>query len=125
MIGGGVPLPILELTDAQVVELVKQLPPERQRAALLALAAGAEQRRQDRMQLMRDVSNRRFRLADALIIVAATAIGRGGCIAHQEIYRESGALRIPTTIWEYVRATSFQLVGWSWAIVIMRLIPPR
>lgn len=34
-------MPILELSDAQVVELVKQLPPERQRAALLALAAGA------------------------------------------------------------------------------------
>jgi hypothetical protein len=33
-------MPILELTDEQVVELVKQLPPERQRAALLALAEG-------------------------------------------------------------------------------------
>ena len=43
-------MPILELSDAQVVELVKQLPPERQRAALLALAAGATQRREERMQ---------------------------------------------------------------------------
>ena len=43
-------MPILELSDAQVVELVKQLPPERQRAALLALAAGAVQRREERMQ---------------------------------------------------------------------------
>ena len=43
-------MPILELSDAQVVELVKQLPPERQRAALLALAAGAAQRREERMQ---------------------------------------------------------------------------
>jgi hypothetical protein len=43
-------MPILELTDAQVLELVKQLPPERQRAALLALAAGAGQRREERMQ---------------------------------------------------------------------------
>ncbi len=43
-------MPILELSEAQVVELVKQLPPERQRAALLALAAGAAQRRQERMQ---------------------------------------------------------------------------
>jgi hypothetical protein len=43
-------MPILELSDAQVVELVKQLPPERQRAALLALATGAAQRRDERMQ---------------------------------------------------------------------------
>ena len=43
-------MPILELSDAQVVDLVKQLPPERQRAALLALAAGAAQRREERMQ---------------------------------------------------------------------------
>ena len=43
-------MPILELSDEQVVELVKQLPPERQRAALLALAAGATQRREERMQ---------------------------------------------------------------------------
>ena len=38
-------MPSVELTDEQVVELVKQLPPERQRAALLALASGAAERR--------------------------------------------------------------------------------
>lgn len=43
-------MPILELSDAQVVELVKQLPPERQRAALLELAAGAAHRREEQMQ---------------------------------------------------------------------------
>jgi len=43
-------MPILELTEEQVVDLVKQLPPERQRAALLALAAGAGQRRQQRIK---------------------------------------------------------------------------
>jgi hypothetical protein len=43
-------MPTLELTDEQVVELVKQLPPERQRAALLALAAGASQGREERMK---------------------------------------------------------------------------
>jgi len=43
-------MPILELSDAQVVELLKQLPPERQREALLALAAGATQQREERMQ---------------------------------------------------------------------------
>jgi TRAP-type C4-dicarboxylate transport system substrate-binding protein len=43
-------MPILELSDEQVVDLVKQLPPERQRAALLALAAGAGQRREERMK---------------------------------------------------------------------------
>jgi hypothetical protein len=42
-------MPILELSDAQVVDLVKQLPPERRRVALLALAAGAAQRRDERM----------------------------------------------------------------------------
>ena len=50
MIHGGVPMPSLEVSDAQVVELVKQLPPERQREALLALAAGAAERRNQRMQ---------------------------------------------------------------------------
>jgi hypothetical protein len=43
-------MPTLELTDEQVVDLVKQLPPDRQRAALLALAAGATQRREERMR---------------------------------------------------------------------------
>jgi len=43
-------MPILELTEEQVVDLVKQLPPERQRAALFALAAGAGQRRQERIK---------------------------------------------------------------------------
>ena len=44
-------MPILELSDAQVVDLVKQLPPERRRTALLALAAGSAQERDERMQL--------------------------------------------------------------------------
>jgi hypothetical protein len=41
-------MPILELTDDQVLELVKQLPPDRQRAALVALASGAAKRREER-----------------------------------------------------------------------------
>jgi hypothetical protein len=56
-------MPILELSDAQVVDLVKQLPPERQRAALLALAADAGQRREERMEYaegqLRRVSSQR------------------------------------------------------------------
>jgi hypothetical protein len=43
-------MPILELSEAQVVDLVKQLPPEKQRQALLALAEGAARRREERMQ---------------------------------------------------------------------------
>ena len=43
-------MPMLELTDQQVVELVKQLPPERKREALLALATDASARREERMQ---------------------------------------------------------------------------
>jgi len=43
-------MPILELTDEQVIDLVKQLPPERQRAALLALAEGAGERRAERVK---------------------------------------------------------------------------
>jgi hypothetical protein len=43
-------MPLLELSETQVVELLKQLPPERQRAALLALAVGASQRREERME---------------------------------------------------------------------------
>jgi len=43
-------MPTLELTDEQVLQLVRQLPPERQRVALLALAAGATQQREQRMK---------------------------------------------------------------------------
>lgn len=43
-------MPTLELTDAQVVELLKQLPPDRQRAALFALAGEAAGRREERMK---------------------------------------------------------------------------
>jgi hypothetical protein len=71
---------------------------------------------------MRDVPSRRFTLADAMIVVAATAIGLGGFIASQDI---DGRPRMPTAVSEYVRLTSFQFVIWSWAIVIMRLCPPR
>jgi hypothetical protein len=46
--GGGI-MPMLELSDEQVLNLVKQLPPARQRTALLALAAGAGERRAQRM----------------------------------------------------------------------------
>lgn len=42
-------MPMLELSDEQVLSLLKQLPPARQRAALLALATGAAQRRDERM----------------------------------------------------------------------------
>jgi hypothetical protein len=41
-------MPTLELTEQQVVELVKQLSPERKREALLALADAT--RRDERMQ---------------------------------------------------------------------------
>jgi hypothetical protein len=44
-------MPILELSETQVVDLIKQLPPDKQRAALLALAEGASQRREERMKL--------------------------------------------------------------------------
>lgn len=43
-------MPTLEVTDEQVVELVKQLPPVRQRAALMALAGDATARREERMK---------------------------------------------------------------------------
>jgi len=42
-------MPTLTLTDEQVIELVKQLPPERKRAALLALAEDARARREERL----------------------------------------------------------------------------
>jgi hypothetical protein len=43
-------MPSLELTDEQVVELVKQLPAERRRAALVALAEDATHGREERMK---------------------------------------------------------------------------
>ena len=43
-------MPTLELSDQQVVELVKQLSPERKRAALLVLAGDAVARRDERME---------------------------------------------------------------------------
>ncbi|MER3472427.1 MAG: hypothetical protein C4335_00015 [Armatimonadota bacterium] len=39
-------MPTLELTDEQVLELIKQLPPERKRVVLLALAESARSRQQ-------------------------------------------------------------------------------
>ena len=42
-------MPTLTLTDEQVIDLVKQLPPERKRAALLALAEDARARREERL----------------------------------------------------------------------------
>jgi hypothetical protein len=47
-------MPILELTDEQVIDLVRQLPPELQHAALLALAAGAGEARGERMKYAED-----------------------------------------------------------------------
>ena len=43
-------MPTLELTDQQVVDLVKQLPPERKRTAILALAEADSAQRDERMQ---------------------------------------------------------------------------
>ncbi len=45
-------MPMLELTDQQVVNLVNQLPPMRKRTALVALASDAANRRDERMQLV-------------------------------------------------------------------------
>ena len=45
-------MPMLELTDQQVVDLVKQLPPQRKRTALLALAEETETRRDEWMLLV-------------------------------------------------------------------------
>ena len=44
-------MPMLELTDQQVVDLVNQLPTKRKRTALVALASEAATRRDERMQL--------------------------------------------------------------------------
>jgi hypothetical protein len=43
-------MPILELTEKQVVDLVKQLPPEQQREAILALGEGAARGRETRIE---------------------------------------------------------------------------
>jgi hypothetical protein len=42
---------VLELNDEQVISIVRQLPAERKRTALLALAEGAQGRREERMHL--------------------------------------------------------------------------
>ncbi|HEX5445519.1 MAG TPA: hypothetical protein VFW87_16960 [Pirellulales bacterium] len=43
-------MPMIELSDEQVISLIKQLPPARQRAALIALAEGARQTRAERAE---------------------------------------------------------------------------
>ena len=45
-------MPTVELTDQQVVALVKQLTPSSKRAAQLSLAAEASARREERMQFV-------------------------------------------------------------------------
>jgi hypothetical protein len=42
---------VSELSDDQVISLVRQLPAERKRVALLALALDAQTRREERLQL--------------------------------------------------------------------------
>jgi TRAP-type C4-dicarboxylate transport system substrate-binding protein len=42
---------VLELSDEQVISLVRQLPAERKRTALLALAQEAQARREERLRL--------------------------------------------------------------------------
>lgn len=42
-------MPTIQLTDTQVIELVKQLPPERKRAALLILAETTRAQREARV----------------------------------------------------------------------------
>ena len=44
------PMSVLELSDEQVISLVRQLPAERKRTALLALAQDAQTRREERLQ---------------------------------------------------------------------------
>lgn len=41
---------VLELSDEQVISLVRQLPAERKRSALLALAQDAQARREERLR---------------------------------------------------------------------------
>ncbi len=41
---------VLELSDEQVISLVRQLPAERKRSALLALAQEAQARREERLR---------------------------------------------------------------------------
>lgn len=41
---------VLELSDEQVISLVRQLPAERKRSALLALAQDAQVRREERLR---------------------------------------------------------------------------
>jgi len=58
------------ISDAQLIDLVKQLPPERKRNVLLALASDAQAWRNDRLQAaedrMRELCTRRGRNWDSL-----------------------------------------------------------
>lgn len=49
----------VELTDEQVINLVRQMPPERKREILLALASDAQARRDQRMQYAEEQLRRR------------------------------------------------------------------
>ena len=44
------PMSVLELSDEQVISLVRQLPAERKRTALLALAQDSQGRREERLR---------------------------------------------------------------------------
>ena len=63
-------MPSVELTDDQVIELIKNMPPERRRAALLALAEDARTRREARLEFaeaqLRRVSAERGQDWDAM-----------------------------------------------------------
>lgn len=63
-------MPILELTDDQIVELIKQLPPERRKKTLMALAVDTQSKRANRMQFaeeqLRKCSKQRGKNWDAM-----------------------------------------------------------
>jgi hypothetical protein len=44
-------MPTIEMSDGQLIDFVKQLPPERKRNVLLALASETQSRRNERMLL--------------------------------------------------------------------------
>lgn len=66
------------ISDAQLIDLVKQLPPERKRNVLLALASDAQARRDERMQMaedrMRTLCTRRGLNWDALSEIEREAL---------------------------------------------------
>ena len=71
------------------------------------------------------MSGRRFTLLDAMVLVAATAVGIAGARLYLAAAAELVSARVSSVIYFRIDAVSPCLSAWSVALIALRLGPPR